>query len=179
MADSSMTKKYFKDYFRWNLVLVALLSVAFTVGLCVDMWGKYWIIPAVFLLIKLMSIRYDILFITAVRDLKQNHIKTVSVTIREAVHDKKYQYQSRGVMIGEEKCLLIDAEGLQYRVSANKGILIASRLRDYYHGAQVTLRYLERSRIVTDIQMMNDHLSARRVYHDFGTQFKDSAVLKR
>jgi len=175
-----MMKKYFKDYFRWNLGLIALLSVAFTVGICVDMWGKYWIIPVVFLLIKLMSIRYDILFITAVKELKQKRTAEVSVTVSEAVHDKKYQYQNRGgAMVGDEKCLLIGTDGLQYRVSANKGIAIISRPQNYYKGAQVTLRYLERSRIVTDIQMMNDHLSTRRVYKDFGTQFNDTAVLKR
>ena len=172
-ADKSMFKHYFSDFYTWNAIVAALFIVSYTLGLMWGgPWGRYWLIPACFMIIILVSIRYYILFFTAVRDLKGNHIEKVSIHVQEIVRDKKFNYYNKGgVMVGHEKCLLIDSDGVQYRVALKRDEIVESHPSKYYSDAQVGVVYLSKSRIVLHMKMMSPDDATKRLHKDFYEYF--------
>ena len=174
IIEKAMFYKYFRDYIKWNVVAISLFLIAFIIGFFVDAWGKYWIVPILFLIFKLMTIRYDVLFFTAIKDLKQNSVKESSICVHTVIRDKKFTLNSRGVEVGDEKCLLIGSDGSEYRVSANTGLAIELRPIKYYQNAKVMVQYLARSRIVTKLEIEEYNLLAIRIVKDFGTSNRQS-----
>ena len=166
----SMFHRYFSGFYVWNAVIAVLFIISFAfVSVRGDLWGRYGI-PACFLFLLLFSIRYYILFFTALRDLKGGRIETLSIRVQELVQDKAFTYFNVGGIAGDEKCLLIDPAGSQYRVTLH-GAHVGARPSAYYSGAQVDVVCLSGSRIVLKLKTTSSDDPAKHLREDFSEYF--------
>ena len=110
LKDRLMFRRYFSDFYKWNIVVAILFGIAYILGIAWgDFWRNRWLIPACYLVVLLSAVNYFVLFFVALRDLKQDRIEEAAILIQEIVRDKKHNYFNRsGAMTGNEKCLLID-----------------------------------------------------------------------
>lgn len=173
LADKAMFKSYFLDFYTWNAIVAVLFIVSYTLGLMWGgHWGRYWLIPACFMIIILISLKYYILFFTAVKDLKGNHIEDISVHVQQIVRDEKFNFYIKGgAMAGHEKCLLIDSDAAQYRVVLRRDEIVARHLPEYYSDAQVRIVYLSRSRIVLHMKMISSEDATKHLHEIFYEYF--------
>ena len=169
----SMFNKYFSDYFKWNIAVAAVFIISYVLGLNFgSTFGKYWIIPVIYLVILSLSAKYHILFFTALKDLKRKQIEEASVHVRRIVSDKQRNYTSKnGAIFGNEKCLLLDSGGSEYRVILNSGHRAESRSSEYYCNAQVIVEYLAGSRIVIHMKTVSSDDAAAHLREDFSEYF--------
>ncbi len=154
-SEKSMFRQYFADFYKWNIsvtILFAIIYILELTGVWGSSWGRCWLIPACYLLVLLIILRYYILFFVAVKDMKKNRIEETTILVHEIVRDKKYNFYNKGgAMVGKEKCLLIDSSGNKYRVVImNQDLVIIGK--DYLD-AQVIIRYLSMSRIVLHMKL--------------------------
>lgn len=172
-VDKSMFHAYFSDFYTWNATVAALFIVSYTLELkWGGPWGRYWLIPACFVIMILISLKYYILFFTAVKDLKGNHIEEIPVRVQQIVRDKKFNFYNKGgAMVGREKCLLIDSDAAQYRVVLRRDEIVARHLPEYYSDAQVRIVYLSRSRIVLHMKMMSSEDATKHLHKIFYEYF--------
>lgn len=173
-TNKSILNRYFSDFYKWNAILAALFIVSYPLGLIWgDSWSKYWGIPACFLVIVLVSIKYYILFFVSVKDLRGNRVKDASVIVQEVVQDKEFNlFNKSGIIMGHEKCLLVDSDGHKYRVAISRNVAVEPCLPKYNSGTPIDIRYLSKSRIVLHINMASadeaaDHL--RQDLHEYLT----------
>ncbi len=176
-----MFRRYFSDFYKWNIVVAILFGIAYILGIAWgDFRGNRWLIPACYLVVLLSAVNYFVLFFVALRDLKQDRIEEAAILIQEIVRDKKHNYFNRsGAMTGSEKCLLIDSKGSKYRVVLQHDLIIAMRPPEYYTGAQVVVRYLSKSRIVLNMKLERPEASDDATYHlhkDFHDYFQSKML---
>lgn len=127
--------------------MFAIIYLFELAGVWGSFWGIYWLIPACYLLVLSIILRYYILFFIAIKDMKKNRIEETTIFVHEIVRDKKYNFYNKGgAMVGKEKCLLIDSRGNKYRVVImNQDLVMIGK--DYLD-VQVIIKYLSKSRIV-------------------------------
>jgi len=163
-TDKSMFHFYFSDFYSWNACVAVLFIVSYTLTLIRgNSWGRCWVIPVCFLVFIFLSIKYYILFFTAVQDLKGNHIEEVSVHIQQAVQDKKFNFYTVG-LVGHERCLLIDSDAAKYRVVLGRNKIIESHPSEYYSGAQIRIVYLSKSRIVLSMKTLSSDNATKHLH---------------
>ena len=168
-SDKTMFRKYFSDYFNWMICVTVLFAISYTLilaGFWSSFWGRYWVVPACYLLILLLIVRYHVLFFVAVKDLKKGRIEEASIIIREIERDKKFNFVNRGgTRIGKEKCLLIDSDGRHYRTVTNQVCIAELHPRGYYRDVHVTVTYLTNSRIVLHMKRKPSKSSNAETQH--------------
>lgn len=170
-----MYRRYFSDFYRWNGIVAILFAVACLLGIVRGgSWGRYWLIPACFVLLLLTNLRYYALFFTALRDRAQNRVEEKTICVRQIVRDKKYSYFNKGgALTGREKLLLIDPDGDEYRLAAARDTIVGMRPQGYYQSAEVVLRYLSRSRIVLHMRLSRAPKgTSQRLLKDFHEYFE-------
>lgn len=76
-SEKSMFRQYFADFYKWNICVTGLFTIIYILeiaGVFGNFWGRYWAIPACYLLILAVMLRYYILFFTAVKDMKKKSV---------------------------------------------------------------------------------------------------------
>ena len=177
-AEKAMFRKYFSDFYKWIIGVTILFFITYAIELYGGWniyWGKYWIIPACFLVIYLTILPLYILFFSAVKDMKEDNIQESTVLIKKIVRDKKNNfYNNGGAMIGKEKCILIDSNDNKYRVVLDQKFIVETRPSEYYKNAQVVIRYLPKSRIVLHMRLKSlkiSNVANQHLYKDFHEYF--------
>ncbi|MBR3290392.1 MAG: hypothetical protein IKI63_06425 [Clostridia bacterium] len=166
-------RKYFSDFYKWNAIVLFLFLVSYLCSLIWGgEWGRYWSIPVIFLLIVLTATRYYTLYFTAIRDIKKSRIEIKNVCVQSIVSDKKCNtYSKSGVVIGKEKCILVDSEGQSYRVLVDGDWIVEMRAADYYLGAKAELQHLAHSRIVLHMKRLSSDAATQHLYEDFSLYY--------
>ncbi len=176
-----MFRRYFSDFYKWNITVAIVFGGAYAFMISWGgSWGKYWLIPACYLIVLSLSMQYFVLFFTAIKDLKRKRIEEAAILVQGVVRDKEYNYINRGgAMVGSEKCLLTDADGFRYRVVSGPDLIVAMRPAEHYTGAQVVVRYLSASRIVLSMRLQPVKPSdgpTHHLYMDFQEYFQSETL---
>ena len=169
-----MFRRYFSDFYTWNGIAAVLFAVSFILWIVRGgSWGRYWLIPACFGLLLLTSIRYYILFFTALKDRIKNRVEEKTIRVGQIVRDKEYNYFNKGgALTGREKLLLIDPDGGEYRLAAVRDTIVGMGPQGYYQDAEIVVRYLSRSRIVLHMRLSKaQNGTSQRLFKDFREYF--------
>ncbi len=131
-------RKYFSDFYKWNGGVGFLFAVTYICSIVWGSYGKYWVVPACFLLILLIASRSYLFYFTARRDLKESRIEKKSVCVQSVSRDKRRNYYNHGGgLAGKEKCTILDSEGCIYRVVIDGDWIIETKASEYYCGGSV------------------------------------------
>ena len=176
--EKAIVDQYFADFYKWITGVTVLFSVAYIIFLLwgepSESWGGYYLIPGCYLLMLFVSLRYFILYFTALRDMRLDRIEESTICVEDFIRDKYCYKNSGGAMVGTEKCALIDSAGSKYRVVLDEGFIVEMRPKDYYKHAQVVVKYLSRSRIVLHMQVRSSKtpdIASRRLKNDLQSYF--------
>ena len=171
--DQVMFHKFFAEFYKWNAVGFILFLVAYvSVLIWGGEWGRYWLFPVCLLILLLTAVRYYVFFFTALIDLKKSRIETKDISVQTVLLDKHLNYYNRGGgMVGKGKCRLIDSENTVYYVTY-EGDDALLRLDEYYHGAEVRIEYLERSKIILHMKNVSQNAAAQHLYDDFRSYYR-------
>ena len=172
---------YFKDFYIWNAIVLSLFLVAYLVCLLSEgVWGKYWVIPVLYVVSLLTGARHFILFFGALRDYKKKKVSHASIAVERIVPDKHNNYYQRGgAMVGREKAVLQADDGACYRLTACRQKKTV--LTENYTGARVEAAYLTDAKIVLHMkpspESEKNDLSAaavKKLKKDFSLYFFNS-----
>ncbi len=116
---SKVIRTYFSDYVIW-LIGVSFLFISTLIVF--NRTNKFiWLIPVLFLVIYLLSIRLLTLYFRARKDLKADNIEKLTIQIATIQYDNYFNFKSKGGgMVGAIKYRIVDENHNIYLLSASK-----------------------------------------------------------
>ncbi|MBQ7646624.1 MAG: hypothetical protein IJS94_05080 [Clostridia bacterium] len=140
-------REYFKDFYKWiALTIIALIAfyLLVLIGFTNVARGRYWVVPAAFVVILLVHIRFFILYFKALNDLKKGRVEKKTVAISEIGYDYRYTFRR---LSGYNKIKITDSEGEEFHtVFTDEGIKPGKEID--LKGAKAEIEYLALSKII-------------------------------
>ena len=161
-------RKYFSDYTKWNVVYLFL----FLITLLIDRkwgssWGRYWLIPSLFLGIWLIALKLHVFYFQAQNELNHNKIQEKAIHVESLLLDKQYNFiNDGGALVGLEKNVIVDTEGNKYRLMRDR-VSVLSQSQDYYCGAHVQLLYLEKTHLILHMKLLSSDAPSKHLEKNY------------
>lgn len=153
---------YFSDYVKWSLCVTVLFVATLVAIVAFKGVSKFfWVVPALFIVMYLSSIRHLILYSKARKDIKDNNIDRITIQTFTVELDKSFNFKNRGgVTIGKGKYRIIDENNNLYLISASNdnGLFMG-----FYPSPAFSLKMvvLKQSRLVLQMEMLENAKSIK------------------
>ena len=154
---NGVIRNYFADYGKWLLGVTCLFVI--TIILLVALRGIdqfFWIIPAMFLIIYLITTPLLILYCKVSKDIKVGNIEKITVKILEIQYDDKFSFKNNGgATVGKRKYKIVDENNNIYLLSTanDKDLFFMFAPQPMFY---VEIEFLKKSRLVLKMRIIED-----------------------
>ena len=168
---ATIIKNYFSDYATYLLSISFLFIITLTASIIFNPANKFiWIIPIVFIIIYLTTIKLFVLYCKVRKDIKENNIETLTVKISEFKDDNNYNFITRGgTTVGKNKYKIIDENNNFYLLSeANKKSNKKLIFMDFRSNPNfyLEIEFLKKSRLVLSMKLAEDIRTNKEQQHN-------------